>query len=228
LSGLVDHALFNVNFKEGTKKYTRKGNIKHHHGYDVQSFIYEEDAHIIKKTLYKLDSSANAYSSALEARVFDTCKQNTTDEVDFQEEARKIMETYPVKERLFSVPQIHRFNCYKEDDGIISLIEMDKITPCKPSDKITPCEPSEKNFRDANDFLISNGIHHNDLIVPSNLVATNFDQLGLPDKINTGNMIKDNKGHLWVIDFGSARRKQAPPRGGKSKKSKRVTRRKIR
>lgn len=92
-------------------------------------------------------------------------------------------------------------------------------------DKIIPCEPSEKEFRDANDFLISNGIHHNDLIIPSNMIATTFNQLGLPDKINKGNMIKDNKGQLWVIDFGSASHRQSQPRGGKSK---RVTRRKTR
>ena len=236
LEDLVVHPLFKGDFKEHIgQTYTRTGIQKQHKhdlcNYIVISYIYEEHGHIIKKTAYKLTKFDINQDKNLD-EIFKICKKNTMDEVNFQEKARKLMEQEKERQRMeqedkrmeeptpiFSVPKIYRFNCYiNKFYDIIALIEMDKIIP-------NETKPSKLEIREfivpANEFLKSNGIHHNDLVVSRHLNSSNFHDVfgNVEFTINEGNVIKDADGKWWIIDFGSAADVVRKSRGGKSKKS---------
>ena len=175
-------------------EYSSEGKIKNHEGYQVQSFIKITGNKLIKVSVY------TTVTEERKRDVFEIAKQDVQNEVIYQELAGQL-EGAP-----FSVPEILKFNYY-EDDQIITLIEMQYIEGRR--------SPNHNEIDEVNDFLISHGIHHNDLNVDGNLIDISLFGKNI---YNTGNIIVDADGNKWVIDFGSASDVKDKPRGGKTKR----------
>ena len=182
------------------------GKIKTHYLYRVQSAIQIMEDKLVKVSVYTITNTKFNVPED-ETVVLDIAKQDVQREVIYQELAGHI-EGAP-----FSVPKIFRFNCYEEDGKIITLVEMQYIVSGIR-------RPTIAELKMVNGILTKNGIFHNDLVIDGNYIGEFGREL-----YNTGNIIVDADGRLWVIDFGSASDVLDKPRGGrKSRKRKSFSR----
>ena len=174
--------------------YSFTGKIKKHETYHVQSFLQLKEDKLIKVSVYTFEVDDR------KDQIFEIGKQAVQNEVIYQELARHL------NGAPFSVPEIFRFNYYVSNGNIHTVIEMQYIEPSR--------SPTKSELKVVHDFLKDHGIYHNDLIIDGTYLEVNT--IG-EEFYNTGNLIVDSDGKLWVIDFGSASNVKNKPRGGRRK-----------